>query len=269
MTKRTTEAIRQNNLPQFFHLLFIFGQYNVFMNYAQIKHSGGKGMRILVVEDEQDLNRVIVKKLKIEGYSVDACYDGREALDYLAAADYDVVLLDILLPGKNGYEVLAYIRRNKSQTPVLFLTAKDAPDDRIAGLDLGADDYLVKPFHFGELMARIRAMVRRNYGGASNQLQLADLVLNSDTHKVTRAGAAIELSAKEFSMLEYLMQNQGIVLSRRRLEEHLWDFEYQGASNMIDVYIRYLRLKIDKPCQVKLIHTVRGVGYVLREGDGA
>jgi len=224
-------------------------------------------LRILVVEDEQDLNRVIVKKLKMEGYSVDSCYDGEAALDYIYMTSYDAVILDILMPKKNGYQVLAYIREKKIPTPVLFLTAKDSLDDRIKGLDLGADDYLVKPFHFGELMARLRAMVRRNYGTVSNQLQVDNLILNSDTHVVTRAGKDISLSAKEFSMLEYLMQNEGIVLSRGRLEEHLWDLEYQGASNMIDVYIRYLRQKIDRDYDVKLIHTVRGVGYVLRKGD--
>lgn len=224
-------------------------------------------MRVLVVEDEQDLNRVIVKKLKIEGYSVDSCYDGKEALDYIYMTTYDAIILDILMPKKNGYEVLAYIRKQKSPTPVLFLTAKDAPDDRIKGLDLGADDYLVKPFHFGELMARLRAMIRRNYGAVSNQLQVDDLILNSDTHTVTRAGIIIDLSAKEFSMLEYFMQNEGVVLSRRSLEEHLWDFDYQGVSNMIDVYIRHLRIKIDNNYEAKLIHTVRGIGYTIRKGN--
>lgn len=223
-------------------------------------------MRILVVEDEQDLNRIIVKKLKIEGYSVDSCYNGESALDYIYMTTYDAIILDILMPKKNGYEVLAYLRRNKKPTPVLFLTAKDAPDDRIKGLDLGADDYLVKPFHFGELMARLRVMVRNNYGTKSNQLQVADLVLNSHTHTVTRAGDTIDLSAKEFSMLEYFMQNEEIVLSRRDIEEHLWDFQYQGESNMIDVYVRRLRLKIDAAYESKLIHTMRGVGYVLRKG---
>ncbi len=224
-------------------------------------------MRVLVVEDEQDLNRVIVKKLKIEGYSVDSCFDGEEALDYIYMTTYDAIILDILMPKKNGYEVLAYIRKNKKQTPVLFLTAKDALEDRIRGLDQGADDYLVKPFHFEELMARLRVMVRRNYGTPNNQLQIADLILNIDTHTVVRAGNNIDLSAKEFAMLEYFMQNEGVVLSRQRLEEHLWDFEYQGTSNMIDVYIRHLRLKIDEAYNLKLFHTIRGVGYVLRKGE--
>ena len=232
-----------------------------------INEKGDKTMRILVVEDERDLNRVIVKTLKREGYSVDSCFDGEEAIDYIYMTAYDAIILDILMPKKNGYEVLSYIREHKNQTPVLFLTAKDAFDDRIKGLDLGADDYLVKPFHFGELLARLRAMVRRNYGMTSSRLEVADLVLNGDTHTVTRAGNDIDLSAKEFSMLEYFMQNEGIVLSRKRLEEHLWDFEYQGASNMIDVYIRHLRIKIDHDHEMKLIHTIRGVGYVLRKGN--
>lgn len=224
-------------------------------------------MRILVVEDEYDLNQVIVRKLKTEGYSVDFCYDGEEALNHIYITNYDAIILDILLPKKNGYEVLTHIRENKNKTPVLFLTAKDAPEDCIKGLDLGADDYLIKPFNFGELMARVRAMVRRSYNAISNKLQVGDLILNSDTHIVSRGGCIIDLSSKEFSMLEYLMQNEGIVLSRKLLEEHLWDFDYQGASNIIDVYIRYLRLKIDNNYKVKLIHTIRGVGYVLRKED--
>ena len=222
-------------------------------------------MRVLVVEDEKDLNHIIVKKLKIEGYSVDSCFDGEEALEYIAMTSYDVIIMDIMMPRKNGYEVLAQMRSNGNVTPVLFLTAKDALEDRVKGLDLGADDYLVKPFHFEELMARLRVMVRRSHGSVSNQLQVADLTLESDTHVVKRYGDVIELSAKEFAILEYMMQNAGTVLSRKRLEEHIWDYEYQGASNMIDVYIRYLRIKIDKEYEPKLIHTVRGVGYVLKD----
>lgn len=224
-------------------------------------------MRVLVVEDEKDLNRVITKKLKIEGYSVDSCYDGEEAVYYISMTAYDVIVLDIMLPKKNGYEVLSDIRAKGFTTPVLFLTAKDALEDRVKGLDLGADDFLIKPFHFEELMARLRVMVRRNHGGVSNQLKVADLILNCDTHQVERKGKVIELSGKEFAILEYLMQNTGIVLSRERLEEHIWNYDYQGASNMIDVYIRYLRIKIDKEYDTKLIHTVRGVGYVLKKKE--
>ena len=224
-------------------------------------------MRVLVVEDEKDLNRVITRKLKAEGYSVDSCFDGAEALDYTEMTPYDVIVMDIMMPEKNGYQVLKEMREKGNRSPVLFLTARDALEDRVKGLDLGADDYLVKPFHFEELMARIRVMLRRNHGSVSNRLALADLTLDCDTHEVRRGEKRIELSAKEFSILEYMLRNKGIVLSREKLETHIWNYEYQGASNMIDVYIRYLRLKIDKEFEPKLIHTVRGVGYVLREVD--
>lgn len=222
-------------------------------------------MRVLVVEDEKDLNRVISKKLKIEGYSVDSCYDGEEALDYIIGTQYDIIVLDIMMPKKNGYEVLEEMRRNENKTPVLLLTAKDSLEDRVRGLDLGADDYLVKPFHFEELMARIRAMIRRNHGSVSNELRIADLVLDLGKRTVKRGEKNIELSSKEFAILEYMLQNKGIVLSREKLEDHIWNYDYQGASNMIDVYIRYLRIKMDKDFEPKLIHTVRGVGYVLKE----
>lgn len=224
-------------------------------------------MRVLVVEDEKDLNRVITRKLKAEGYSVDSCFDGAEALDYMEMTPYDVIVMDIMMPEKNGYQVLKEMREKGNRSPVLFLTARDALEDRVKGLDLGADDYLVKPFHFEELMARIRVMLRKNHGSVSNRLALADLTLDCDTHEVRRGEKRIELSAKEFSILEYMLRNKGIVLSREKLETHIWNYEYQGASNMIDVYIRYLRLKIDKEFEPKLIHTVRGVGYVLREVD--
>ncbi|WP_027127935.1 response regulator transcription factor [Fusobacterium perfoetens] len=224
-------------------------------------------MRVLVVEDEKDLNRIIYKKLKVEGYSVDCCYNGEEALDYINSTNYDIIIMDIMMPKKNGYEVLKNMRENKNNTPVLFLTAKDTIEDRVIGLDLGADDYLIKPFHFDELMARIRVLIRRKHGNINNELKVADLVLNVNTHIVKRGDKEIELSSKEFSILEYMMQNVGIVLSREKLEEHIWNYDYQGASNMIDVYIRYLRVKIDKDFETKLIYTVRGVGYVLKDKE--
>lgn len=224
-------------------------------------------MRVLVVEDERDLNRVICKKLKVEGYSVDACYDGEEVLLYIDGATYDIILMDIMMPKLNGYEVLEKMRREKNSTPVLFLTAKDAIEDRVKGLDLGADDYIVKPFHFDELMARIRVLIRRNHGSVSNELRVADLVMDCATRIVKRGDKEIDLSAKEFAILEYMMQNQGVVLSREKLEEHIWNYDYQGASNMIDVYIRYLRIKMDKDFEPKLIHTIRGVGYVLKDKE--
>lgn len=222
-------------------------------------------MRILVVEDEMDLNRVIVKKLKFEGYSVDSCFNGEEALHYIFPTQYDLIIMDIMMPKKDGYEVLKEIREKGDKTPVLFLTAKDGLEDRIKGLDLGADDYLVKPFHFDELMARIRAMIRRSYGIAKNELIVADLVIDLGKMSVKRGDKIIDLSAKEFAILAYMMQNIGIVLSRERIENHIWNYEYQGASNMIDVYIKNLRIKMDKDFEPKLIHTVRGVGYVLKE----
>lgn len=224
-------------------------------------------MRILVAEDERDMNHIICRKLKAEGYGVDSCFDGGETLDYINMTSYDLILLDIMMPVKNGYEVLKEIRKNGNKTPVLFLTAKDAVEDKVNGLNLGADDYIVKPFHFEELMARIRAVIRRNYGETTNILKIADLTLNTASHSVQRGGKDIELSAKEFAILEYMMQNKGIVLTREKLEEHIWNYDYQGASNMIDVYIRYIRLKVDKDFETKLIHTVRGVGYVLKEKE--
>ena len=224
-------------------------------------------MRALVVEDEKYMNRIISKKLKVEGYSVDSCYDGEEALNYIKSTSYDIIIMDIMMPQKNGYEVLKEIRYEGNSVPVLFLTAKDALEDRVKGLDLGADDYLVKPFHFEELMARIRVMIRRSHGKVSNQLQIADLILDVNAHTVKRNNNFIELSAKEFAILEYMMQNSGIVLSREKLETHIRNYDYQGASNMIDVYIRYLRIKIDKDYENKLIHTVRGVGYMIKDKE--
>ena len=222
-------------------------------------------MRLLVVEDEENLRTVIRKRLMKEGYSVDACGDGQEALDYMAVSPYDTVILDIMMPKMSGMEVLKKMRAGGDQTPVLFLTAKDGIEDRVKGLDSGADDYLVKPFAFEELLARIRVMIRRQSDSASDEMTLADLTVDAGKHSVTRGGKAIELSAKEFAMLEYLMRHQGQVLSREQIEQHVWDFDYEGGSNMVDVYIRYLRRKLDEGYEKKLIHTVRGAGYVMRE----
>lgn len=222
-------------------------------------------MRLLVVEDELNLQTIIKKRLIKANYSVDACKDGREALDYLAASPYDAVILDIMLPGMSGIEVLKTIRKEGNHVPVLFLTARDGIDDRVEGLDCGADDYLVKPFAFEELLARIRVMLRRRSETPTDELVLADLKVDVQSHRVTRAGQTIELSGKEFAMLEYLMRNQGRVLSRVQIEQHVWNFDYEGGSNMVDVYIRYLRKKLDEGYEKKLIHTVRGTGYVMRE----
>lgn len=222
-------------------------------------------MRLLVVEDEIHLQNIIKKRLVREHYSVDACGDGKEALYYLEMTEYDGVILDIMLPGISGIEVLKQIRKERNHVPVLFLTARDGIPDRVEGLDCGADDYLVKPFAFEELLARIRVMLRRKQEVPTDELTLADLVVDVRSHQVTRAGKPVELSGKEFAVLEYLMRNQGRVLSREQIEHHVWDYDYEGTSNMVDVYIRYLRKKLDEGQEKKLIHTVRGAGYVMRE----
>ncbi len=222
-------------------------------------------MRILVAEDNRDLNRLIVKVLSRSGYSVDSCFDGLEAAEYLKCAEYDGLLLDVMMPGKDGFSLLEELRAAGSTTPVLMLTARDAVSDRVRGLDLGADDYLVKPFDFDELLARIRAMTRKRAGSRSNDFELADLRVDCARRRVFRGGEEIVLLPKEFSILEYLIKNQGIVISRRQLEEQIWNFEFSGSSNNIDVYMSRLRKKIDADRERKLLHTVRGVGWVLRE----
>lgn len=222
-------------------------------------------MRFLVVEDQKDLNKIISKRLQSEGYSVDSCFDGEEALDFISMANYDGVILDIMLPKVDGLSVLKKMRECGNTAPVLFLTAKDSIEDRVLGLDLGASDYLVKPFAFDELMARIRVMTRKASGNTSNLYKIADLTLDTNSHTVTRAGEAISLSAKEFALLEYMIRNKGIVLSREKIENSLWNFDYAGGTNAVDVYIRFIRKKIDDNYSQKLIHTVRGSGYVLKE----
>lgn len=222
-------------------------------------------MRILLAEDEQDLNHIITQKLTADGYSVDSCFDGQEAIDVLSYTDYDAVILDIMMPKADGFSVLRFLREANRSTPVLFLTAQDAVSDRVKGLDSGANDYLVKPFSFEELSARLRAMTRTACGATSNILSVADLSLDCAAHMVKRGEKEIKLSAKEYALLEYLMHNQGIVLSREKIENHIWNFDYEGGTNVVDVYISYLRKKIDEGYDNKLIHTIRGKGYVLRE----
>lgn len=222
-------------------------------------------MRILVCEDQKDLNKIITKHLTAEGYSADSCYDGQEALDFMDMADYDAVILDVMMPKKDGFAVLREMRSVKNATPVLFLTARDSIEDRVRGLDLGGNDYLIKPFSFDELLARIRAMTRKTAGNASNIFTAADLTLDVSSRSCRRGEKDIALSAKEFSLLEYLMRNKGRVLTRDMIENNLWNFDYEGGTNAVDVYIRYLRKKMDDDFEPKLIHTVRGSGYVLRE----
>ena len=223
-------------------------------------------MRILIAEDEKDLNQIITNRLKSEHYSVDSCFDGQEALEYLESAEYDAVVLDIMMPVLDGLSVLKKMRRRNDSTPVILLTAKDSIEDRVAGLDAGANDYLVKPFAFEELLARIRVLLRKPAETPKTCHRVGGLEVHLDTHRVLRDGEEIKLSGKEFALLRYMVQNAGTVLSRDRLEEHLWNFDYAGGSNVIDVYIRYLRRKVDEGQEQKLIHTVRGAGYVLREG---
>ncbi len=222
-------------------------------------------MRLLLAEDERDLNRLITKKLMSAGYSVDSFFDGEEAIHVLSYTDYDGVILDIMMPKADGFAVLRALRERGKTTPVLFLTARDAIADRVRGLDSGANDYLVKPFAFDELLARIRAMTRLSFGASESVLTVGDLTLNLATQEVRRGGQPITLSAKEYALLEYLMHNQGIVLSREKIENHIWNLDYEGGTNVVDVYISYLRKKIDEGRKEKLIHTVRGRGYVLRE----
>lgn len=222
-------------------------------------------MRLLIAEDEKDLNDILSRRLKEEGYSVDSCFNGEDALDYLLSADYDGAVLDIMMPKVSGLEVLKTLREKQIDMPVLLLTAKDSIEDRVHGLDLGADDYVIKPFAFAELLARLRVMLRKPTASKTSVLQVADLVLHLDTHEVYRGERPLSLSTKEFSLLRYMMQNVGVVLSRERLEEHIWNFDYSGGSNIIDVYIRYLRKKIDEGEKQPLIHTVRGRGYVIKE----
>lgn len=222
-------------------------------------------MRILLAEDQKDLNQLLARRLRAESYSVDSVYDGQEALDYMECAEYDALVLDIMMPRVDGLQVLKKLRAGGSQVPVLLLTARDSIEDRVLGLDAGADDYLVKPFAFEELMARIRVMLRKPAAVKTTVYRVADLELHADTMKTYRGGREISLSGKEFALLRYLMANEGIVLSRDRLEQHIWNYDFTGGSNVIDVYIRYLRKKVDDGFDKKLIHTVRGAGYVLKE----
>ena len=239
-------------------------EYNIGCRLAQWQRNK---MRILVVEDEKNLNRVLKKQLEKQGYSVDACLDGLEAKDYMDMTEYDVIILDIMLPGMDGLQLLKMAREKDLPSQIIMLTARDSIEDRVKGLDMGADDYLTKPFAFEELLARIRMLVRKKSGNKTNVYRAADLELDTSAMTVTRGGQQIMLTAREFAVLRYLMANKGIVLSREKIEEHLFDYDYDGASNVVDVYIRYLRKKVDEGFDEKLIHTVRGTGYVLKDNS--
>ena len=218
-------------------------------------------MRILLVEDEIKMARAVRRGLEQEGYAVDAVADGEDALHRALYEDYDAIVLDVMLPGKDGSAVCRELRAKGRWAPVLMLTARDGVEDRIRGLDAGADDYLVKPFSFGELLARLRALVRRGAAERPTALSAEDVVLDPAAHTVTRDGEPVDLSAKEFALLEFLLRHAGEVLSRTRILEHVWDVNYDGFSNVVDVYIGYLRKKLEVPFDRPFIRTVRGVGY--------
>ncbi|MBD5143550.1 MAG: response regulator transcription factor [Ruminococcus sp.] len=221
-------------------------------------------MKLLVVEDERDLNEIITKELTINGYVIDSCFDGEEAYAYLSLGEYDGAILDIMLPKLDGFDVLERIRSKGIQTPILFLTARDLKKDIIRGLDLGADDYISKPFDFDELLARIRVMLRKKVETRENIYRCGELVINCNDYTVLRKDKPISLSAKEFQLLLYLVRNKGLVVTREQIENNLWHFDSENSSNIVDVYIRYLRKKIDNGHDKKMIHTVRGVGYQLK-----
>lgn len=222
-------------------------------------------MRILVIEDEAGVAGFVEQGLIETGYAVSVARDGLEGLEYAIAYEYDVILLDIMLPKINGLDVLREIREKRVKTPVLMLTARDGVDDRVRGLDLGADDYLVKPFAFSELLARVRALLRRPPLQTGNLLGMNDLVMDIVQREVRRAGTRIELSPREFSLLELLLRHPNQVLTRTQILEHVWSFDFQSDTNVVDVYIGYLRRKLDRGHDLPLIHTVRGVGFRLSE----
>ena len=224
-------------------------------------------MRILVVEDEPDAARLLAKGLRRHAYAVDVAVDGEGAIYQASINDYDVIVLDILLPGKDGFAVCRELRAEGLHTPILMLTARDGVQERIAGLDTGADDYLTKPFDFHELLARVRALLRRGQTLQPEIIRIADLEIETKSHQVRRAGKPIELTGKEYALLQYLARRQGEVVSRADIAEHVWDDNFDTFSNLIEVYIQRLRRKIDAGHQQKLIHTLRGEGYILRAGE--
>ena len=224
-------------------------------------------MRILVVEDEKKVSSFIKRGLEEENYEVETAADGEEGLAMAAEKSYDLVVLDWMLPKKDGLAVVKELRSRKTMTPVLMLTAKDSLEDIVAGLDSGSDDYLTKPFAFAELLARVRALMRRSELDRGAEIRFADLRLDPVTHKVWRKDKEIDLTAKEYGLLEYFMRNPHQVLTRTMIAEHVWDYTFHSFTNIIDVYVNYLRKKIDREADKKLIHTVRGVGYILKEEE--
>ena len=229
------------------------------MNYQK-----DRVMRLLLIEDEKKVANFIKKGLEEEHYAVDTAYDGEEGLYLTEVNEYDLVVLDLMIPKIDGLEVLRRIRRNKNNVPVLVLTAKNTVEDIVKGLDAGCDDYLTKPFAFIELLARIRALLRREKSEKEPTLKVADLTLSLVTHKVMRGGKEIELTSKEYALLEYFMRNPEKVLTRTMISEHVWDIHFDSMTNVVDVYVNYLRKKVDKDFELKLIHTIRGIGYTMK-----
>lgn len=221
-------------------------------------------MRVLIIEDDQAIRRLLVKRLKEENFIVDACGNGEEGLDFALSWDYDCILLDLMLPKVNGLEILQKLRTENINSYIIVISAKDSVKERVTTLNSGADDYLVKPFSMDELIARIRVLFRRGNDLNNNQLIIDDLVMDINSHTVTRAGEDILLSSKEYALLEYLLRNQNQVLTRSQIADNVWGYNFYTDSNIVDVYIRYLRNKIDKDFENKLIHTIRGTGYIMR-----
>jgi DNA-binding response OmpR family regulator len=224
-------------------------------------------MRLLIVEDDRKLAEFVARGLRAERFAVDLAFDGQEGLDLALTYAYDLVVLDLMLPKASGTEVLQKIRRSRPEMPILILTARDGTDEKVQHFEAGADDYLTKPFDFAELLVRIKALLRRGPINRANVLRVADLELDRLAQQVRRGGQRIELTAKEYSLLEYLVSNVGRVFSRTMILEHVWDQSFEGVTNIVDVYVRYLRSKVDEPFSQKLIHTVRGVGYCVRDRE--
>ncbi len=224
-------------------------------------------MRLLIVEDDRKLAEFVARGLRAERFAVDLAADGVEGLRCLDAYEYDLLVLDLMLPRLSGSELLSRLRKSRSSLPVLVLTARDATEDKVSHFEAGADDYLTKPFDFAELLVRIKALLRRTPATRNDVLRIADLEVNRLTQQVRRAGHRIELTSKEYGVLEYLLSSPGRVFSRTMILEHVWDQSFEGVTNIVDVYVRYLRRKLDDPFPLKLIHTVRGVGYCIREPD--
>lgn len=224
-------------------------------------------MRVLLIEDDKKISASVVKNLKSQGYAVDTAFDGLQGEELASVNEYDVILLDVMLPKQDGWATCLNLRKASLLTPILMLTALDDVTDKIKGLDNGADDYLAKPFHFGELVARIRSLVRRKTDVRNSVIEKSSVRLNLDTHQVFREGKEIRLTSKEFSLLEFFMMNYGRVLSRQQISEHLWDMNFEPQSNVIEAFIKFLRQKIDRGFDKPLIHTIRGIGYMFSESE--